>query len=74
LNFFTGNESADVLLGVERDDPDAPDAGEVMVRFKVLASRAGPRAETMLSWDWSEGRMDELDPTTFDQQGDDDVD
>lgn len=67
-------QSADVLLGVERDDPDAPDAGEVMVRFKVLASRAGPRAETMLSWDWSEGRMDELDPTTFNQQGDDDVD
>lgn len=63
-------QSADVFLGVERDDPDAPDTGEVMVRFKVLASRSGPRAETMLSWDWSEGRMDELDPTTFQQSGD----
>ena len=58
-------QSADVMLGVERVDPEAPDTGEVMVRFKVLASRAGPRAETMLSWDWSEGRMEELDPAYF---------
>jgi replicative DNA helicase len=65
-------QSADVLLGVERVDPEAPDTGEVMVRFKVLASRAGPRAESMLAWDWSEGRMDELDPTLFKQSGDPD--
>jgi replicative DNA helicase len=65
-------QSADVLLGVERDNPDAPDTGEVMVRFKVLASRSGPRAETMLSWDWSEGKVEELDPRYF-KPGDDDV-
>ena len=64
-------QSADVLLGVEREDPEGPDTGEVMVRFKVLASRAGPRAETMLSWDWSEGRVEELNPAYF-SRGDDD--
>jgi replicative DNA helicase len=65
-------QSADVLLGVEREDPEAPDMGEVMVRFKVLASRAGPRAETMLSWDWSKGRMEEIDPSYFKPRDDDD--
>ena len=65
-------QSADVLLGVEREDPEASDTGEVMVRFKVLASRAGPRAETMLSWDWSEGRMEELSPSYFSRGNGDD--
>ena len=58
-------QSADVLLGTEREDPEASDLGEVMVHFKVLASRAGPRAVTALSWNWGEGKVTEQDPSYF---------
>jgi hypothetical protein len=57
-------QSADVLLGVERVDPDASDTGPVTIRFKVLASRAGPRAESILMWDWNGGAVTELPRTT----------
>ncbi len=49
-------QSSDVLLGVERMDPDAPDDGEVPILLKVLATRSGPRADTELVWDWNRGR------------------
>jgi len=58
-------QSADVLLGVERVDPKADDFGQVMVRFKVLASRSGPRAETLLAWNWSLGTVHEVDPSIY---------
>ena len=58
-------QSADVLLGVERLDPEADDFGQVMVRFKVLASRSGPRAETLLAWNWSQGTVHEVDPSIY---------
>jgi replicative DNA helicase len=48
-------QSADVLLGVERINPDDPDDGEVHVCIKVLATRSGPRAETFVVWDYSKG-------------------
>jgi replicative DNA helicase len=54
-------QSADVMLGVERADPDADDSGEVVLRLKVLASRSGPRAESMLVWDWNKGSVYEAD-------------
>ena len=57
-------QSADVLLGVERMEPDAPDDGEVLIRLKVLTSRSGPRAETVLAWDWTQGRCIEMDPSS----------
>lgn len=55
-------QSADILLGVERTEPDAPEDGEVAVMLKVLATRSGPRAETTIVWDWSKGRCIEIDP------------
>lgn len=48
-------QSADILLGVERLEPDAPEDGEVAVVLKVLATRSGPRADTFVVWDWSKG-------------------
>lgn len=62
-------QSADVLLGVERVEPNASDVDEVMVRFKVLASRSGPRGETILAWNWNEGYVKEIDPNVFKQSG-----
>jgi len=56
-------QSADVYLGVERMNPDDPDDGEVHVCIKVLATRAGPRAETFVVWDWSRGLCVEVRPS-----------
>jgi replicative DNA helicase len=53
-------QSADVLLGVERDDPEQPDDGEVTITLKVLATRSGPRTDTKIVWDWSKGRCIEV--------------
>ena len=53
-------QSADVLLGVERLDPEQPDDGEVSIVLKVLATRSGPRADTFIAWNWSQGRVDEV--------------
>ena len=59
-------QSADVLLGVERVDPDDEGQGsEVMIRMRVLNSRSGPRADTTVIWDWSRGMVAELDSMTF---------
>jgi replicative DNA helicase len=58
-------QSSDVLLGVERlleDQTD--DQGEVIIRLKVLTSRSGPLAQAALVWDWSQGRVLEIDPST----------
>jgi hypothetical protein len=57
-------QSADVLLGVERVEPDAPEDGEVSIMLRVLATRSGPRADTIIMWDWSKGRCLEIDPRT----------
>ena len=53
-------QSADVLLGVERLDPDEQTGTEVMIKLQVLNSRSGPRADTTVAWDWSKGRVAEL--------------
>lgn len=58
-------QSADVLLGVERADPEEGDQSTVTIRMKVLASRSGPRAETILRWNWSRGRVEEVPPADF---------
>lgn len=58
-------QSADVLLGVERDDPEEDDRSTVTIRMKVLASRSGPRAETVLRWNWSRGQVQEVPPADF---------
>ena len=76
LNMYSGmytqvwQQSADVLLGTERitesDEDDAlQDHGAVSVKFKVLASRSGPRGETTIVWDWPNGDVTEMDPTLF---------
>ncbi len=54
-------QSADVLLGVERveQEPGSPDTGEVIIKVKVLDSRSGPRAETLVVWDWNKGFVQE---------------
>jgi len=59
-------QDCDVMLGVERviednKDPD-DDTGIVLVKFKVVESRSGPRKETLLEWDWSKGSVREIDP------------
>ena len=64
-------QSADVMLGIERVDPDADDSGEVALRLKVLSSRSGTRAETMMAWDWNKGQVYEIDPRAI-PAGDDD--
>lgn len=64
-------QSADVMLGTERVDQDASDNDEVQVRFKVLASRSGPRAETTLAWNWNAGTVAELDTAYFAKRQDD---
>lgn len=53
-------QSADVLLGVERTDPEQDDSGEVSITIKVLASRSGPKASTDLVWDWGKGKVFEV--------------
>ena len=58
-------QSSDVLLGVERLEPDQDDQDEVVVKLKVLTSRSGPRAEAVLVWDWNKGRVTEVDPSTL---------
>ena len=58
-------QSADVMLGVERVEPDGDDSGEVVIRLRVLSSRSGPRAETTIVWNWNQGRVDEVDPTAM---------
>lgn len=64
-------QSADVLLGVERVDPTASDFDPVAIRLKVLASRSGPRSETLLMWDWNHGRVDEMERRKEDTAEDD---
>src|SRR4029077_2112730 len=64
-------QSADVMLGIERVEPDADDSGEVALKLKVLSSRSGPRAETGLVWDWNRGLVKEIDPRAL-PAGDDD--
>lgn len=58
-------QSADVLLGVERADPEEGDQSTVTIRMKVLASRSGPRAETILRWNWSRGLVEEVASADF---------
>ena len=58
-------QSADVLLGVERLNPEDGDLSAAMIRLSVLASRSGPRAETVLRWDWANGSVLEMDPAQF---------
>jgi replicative DNA helicase len=55
-------QSADVLLGVERVDPEELGQKTVVISMKVLASRSGPRAETILQWNWSQGSVQEIPP------------
>jgi replicative DNA helicase len=60
-------QDANIVLGTARqmgkdedEESDEHDTGPVTVRFSVLASRSGPRKETLLEWDWNEGRATEL--------------
>jgi replicative DNA helicase len=59
-------QDCDVMLGVERVVDDerkepADDSGVVLVKFKVIDSRSGPRKETLLEWDWNKGSVREID-------------
>jgi DnaB-like helicase C terminal domain len=53
-------QSADVMLGVERVDPEDYKGNEVLIKMQVLHSRGGPRADTMVMWDWTRGKCSEL--------------
>lgn len=55
-------QSADVLLGSERastDEEVLANNGLVTVLLKVLASRSGPYAESVIRWDWGSGIVEE---------------
>ena len=55
-------QSADVLLGSERASTDEEvfaNNGAVAIIIKVLASRSGPYAESVIMWDWNKGRVAE---------------
>ena len=59
-------QDANIVLGTERvdlteEDEDEEATGAATVKFKVLASRSGPRKVTNLEWDWAQGRVTELD-------------
>jgi replicative DNA helicase len=61
-------QDCDVLLGVERQGERKANesASEpVDVKFRVLESRSGPRAETLLRWNWNEGSVKEVDETAL---------
>ncbi len=61
-------QDANIVLGTARmtkqreegEDIEEEDSGPVTVRFSVIASRSGPRKETILEWNWDEGRATEL--------------
>ena len=57
-------QDCDVYLGVERVtvDEEVDEAGEALVKFRVIESRSGPRRDTLLLWDWAHGNVQELDP------------
>lgn len=57
-------QSADVLLGVERVEKtdQSQNNVEVPIKVRVLNSRSGPRTDTFVVWDWSKGSVTELDP------------
>jgi replicative DNA helicase len=58
-------QDCDVFLGVERmttQDGEVDEAGEALVKFRVIESRSGPRKDTLLLWDWAHGDVKELDP------------
>jgi replicative DNA helicase len=63
-------QSADVMIGTEREDMEGDDSGEVIIKTKVLASRAGPRAESVIAWDWSKGTVAEMDASYFKPESD----
>lgn len=52
-------QDADVLLGVERQQDSN------VSRFHVMESRSGPRADTLIEWDWDKGYVGELDPALY---------
>jgi len=60
-------QSSDVMLAVERDDPEGADEmiEPVTITLKVLASRSGPRTETTLVWDWRSGTVQEMNSAGF---------
>ena len=59
-------QSADVLLGVERvEDDSSGSSSEVMIKVRVLNSRSGPRNDTFVVWDWSKGQVTELTEDSF---------
>ena len=45
--------------------PEGGDLAAAMIRFSVLASRSGPRGETIMRWDWDHGTVTEMDPAQF---------
>ena len=57
-------QDCDVFLGVERlsTEDHEDEAGEALVKFRVIESRSGPRRDTLLLWDWAHGSVKELDP------------
>ena len=58
-------QDADIFLGVERQSiegkEESDEKGSAIVKFRVLESRSGPRADTYLEWDWSKGSVKEVD-------------
>lgn len=67
-------QDANIVLGTERTDAPTDDeaedekVGATTVRFKVLASRSGPRKVTNLEWDWAHGRVTELSKEELDNR------
>ena len=59
-------QDSDLVLAAERVnpggiDPDPKDPAVLL--FKVLLSRSGPRDDVRLEWDWTKGRVLDLDAT-----------
>jgi replicative DNA helicase len=52
-------QDSDVILGLDYVDEDDDDLNERIL--KVIASRACPRVETTLQWNWNEGRFEEYE-------------
>lgn len=68
-------QDSDVVLSTERlEETGALPTDPVMLKISVLLSRSGPKADTLLEWDWGSGSVKEHDPEGTRELTDDDED
>lgn len=61
-------QDSDLLLGTE-----AHEEVENVSRFKVLASRSGPKGDIYMVFDWDHGEIRELTPSDYQEATDENI-